>query len=281
MRKLLLLLFLVITIAVISPTAITSLQEIAKRAAPCNQPIHYRIETVDNRFGITREKFLEDVVKAESVWETPIGRDLFVYDPKGELSVNMIYDDRQSTSTEISKLKTQITQKAKSLEPQIADYQKRSAEFNQKVKDLNSEIDHWNQQGGAPQDKYAELKKRQEDLKNEADSLNALAKKLNISTDTFNSNVDNLNQEIGSFNNELQLRPEEGLFIGSDNRIEIYFYYTDQELVHTAAHELGHSLGLPHVDNKKAVMYQQTNQTISASPEDISALKVACKLVED
>lgn len=278
MRKLLLLLFLVTIIAVISPTAIASIQEIAKRANPCSQPIHYRIETVDNRFGITREKFLADIQKAEAVWETPIGHDLFVYDPQGELSVNMVYDDRQSASTKINTLKNQISQKEKSLEPQIADYQKRSAEFNQKIKDINGEIESWNKQGGAPPDKYDELKKRQEDLKNEADSLNALARQLNISADTFNSNVDSLNQQIGSFNNELQARPEEGLYMGGNNRIEIYFYYTDQELIHTIAHELGHTLGLPHIDNKKAVMYPQTNQAVLAVPDDVQALREACKI---
>ncbi|MBI3342519.1 matrixin family metalloprotease [Candidatus Curtissbacteria bacterium] len=278
MRKLAFLLFLVGVIAVLSPQAVASLQEIVKRLNPCTQPIHYRIETVDSRFGISHDKFLQDIQKAEAVWETPLGRDLFVYDPKGDLSINMVYDDRQTKSSQISKLENQLKLNEQDIKPQVADYQKRSAQFKEKVQNLNAEIAKWNSQGGAPPDQFQKLNQEQQDLKKEAADLNAVAKSLNLSADQYNSTVDNLNGQINQFNSELVTKPEEGLFLGSDNRIEIYFYYNDSELVHTLAHEMGHALGMQHVNTQKAIMFPQTTQTTAATQADINELKTACKI---
>lgn len=243
----------------------------------CDEPVHYRIDTVDPKFNLSRDDFSSSTAEAAQIWNEVLAKDLFVYDPKGNLSVNLIYDGRQSLTNQINQLEDTIQSEKQSLKPKISEYQKLSAEFKQKIADLNKTIEYWNNQGGAPSDEYQKIITKQQELKAEADRLNAMADNLNLSTDQYNTEVNKLNQTITTFNETLEERPEEGIFKGSENRIEIYFNINKDELVHTLAHELGHAIALPHNSNSKAIMYYKTNQNTSVSTEDIQALEEACK----
>lgn len=242
----------------------------------CDQPIHYRIDTVDGKFNLSKDKFIEDSKKAADVWNKAYGKNLLVFDPKGNLSINLIYDERQLLNSQINNLEGQINNEKGTLDPQIAQYQKDQISFQKKLVDLNNQIEAWNQKGGAPPDVYNQLIQKQKDLQAEADRLNAEAKNLNLTTQNFNAQINKLNQTIDIFNTAIEQRPEEGIFLGDQNRIEVYFYITQNELIHTIAHEMGHARGLEHTTNPKSVMYSKTNQTVIASKEDLDELKTIC-----
>ncbi|MBI2338327.1 matrixin family metalloprotease [Candidatus Daviesbacteria bacterium] len=243
----------------------------------CDKPIRYRLDTVDPRFNLSREDFLSDISHAAQIWSSAYGRNLFVYDPKGDLSINLVYDERQSLTTQISQLENKVQSEKQSLNPKISEYQRLSLEFKQKVDNLNKEVEDWNSKGGAPPEVYQQLIKRQQDLQKEAENLNALAGSLNNSTSNFNTQVDELNQTIDTLNSALEQRPEEGIYKGPENRIEIYFNTNKQELVHTIAHELGHALGIGHVGDPKAIMYLKTSKKVNPTQDDIQALKDVCR----
>ena len=57
----------------------------------CDKPIAYKVDTVDSKFNLSRDEFISDVDQATKIWENPSGKDLFVYDPKAELSINLIF----------------------------------------------------------------------------------------------------------------------------------------------------------------------------------------------
>ncbi|SRR5258708_850047 len=248
----------------------------SKASIPCEAPLHYKIGYIDQRFHVTSADFLSDAQQAADIWNNAAGKTILVYDQQAELSINLKYDQRQSLDTSISQQENSLQSQGNSIKPEISQYQQMVADFKTKAAALNSEIASWNQKGGAPADVFARLTKEQQDLQAESIRLNTMAKQLNLSSQNYNQEVGHLNQTIDTFNAALEQKPEEGLFDPQQNIITIYFSVTKQELIHTLAHELGHALGLEHVNNSKAIMYAYTNQFIVPTKEDVAALKSLC-----
>src|SRR3989338_10683635 len=130
----------------------------------CDSPIAYRIDTVDPKFNLSREEFAFDVDQATKIWEVPSGKDLFVFDSKGELSINLIFDERQSLTNQINQLEGEVKTNQQNLTPQISEYKKQSSELEVKLQEFKKEVSYWNSKGGAPEDVYNRLIQNQKDL---------------------------------------------------------------------------------------------------------------------
>jgi chaperonin cofactor prefoldin len=246
-------------------------------ASPCDSPIHYRIGTVDSRFDITREALQSDIDQADTIWSKVYGKNLFVYDPNAGLSINLVYDGRQSLTNKVSQLEGELDTNKTNLKSQIDSYKQQSQDFQQRLKELNQEIDYWNSQGGAPADEYDKLNVEQSQLRDEAQQLNQIAQRLNLTTDQYNNQVNQLNQTINTFNQALTKKPEEGLYNPQKNTIDIYFDSSQAELVHTLTHEMGHALGMNHVQDPRAIMNPYTNTYIIPTKDDIAELHTVCQ----
>ena len=242
----------------------------------CDYPILYKVGTVDNQFNLSNDNFLSDVKKAADIWNKAYGKNIFSYDPNGKLSINLIYDERQLINSNIITQEGQVNKTQSALDSQVAQYKKDAIDFKMKLIDLNNQIDFWNQKGGAPKDVYDQLIQKQKDLQTEADRLNSIAKNLNLKTESLNAQIGKLNQSVVTLNKVIEQRPEEGIYFGDTNRIEIYYYVTQNELVRTIAHEIGHARGLEHTTDPLSIMYPKTNQTIVPTKEDLSELNSVC-----
>lgn len=274
---------------------------------PCTEPIPYALGTFDTKFNISQKYFLSALSEAEAIWEKPYGKELFNYvpkiSPKDTLKVNLIYDYRQEATSKLASLGIVVentrasydTLKAK-FETLKVQYEKdknlfnaRVGAFNQKELAYEEDVNYWNKKGGAPEGEYQKLQATQATLQNESQQLqnmqrdiNNEASEINALIVVLNRLVDSLNLSVVKFNTTNTARGEtfeEGVYSsdGSNKEIDIYEFSNRDKLVRVLAHELGHALGLNHVADPKAIMYelnQGNNKTLTEA--DLDALKTKC-----
>ena len=102
------LLLLIFYIVVEKPTIIGDLESKYFPPAPCSVPISYKIGTFDTRFGISQSDFLSTVKQAGTLWGGAKNKKLFMYDTKGSLTINLIYDKRQQTTQQSALLQADV-----------------------------------------------------------------------------------------------------------------------------------------------------------------------------
>jgi len=270
---------------------------------PCTKPIAYSIGTIDPGFEVSQDDFLSVIGQAEKIWENPMGKNLFQYDPSSQFKINLIYDDRQQTTQEAKSMENQLS----SLElthnqaerdyasssaiskKEIDDYNKAIADYKNQLEKYNKDVKYWNEQGGAPEDEFNKLKKEKKDLDNSYSQLESQRKDLNALVNKTNSLAQKSNQIAQSYNSNLNTYKskfgearefDKGVYDG--NSINIYQFNDVSDLRLALAHEMGHALGIDHLTQPESIMYymmgEQNLESPKASEEDLGSLKDICNV---
>lgn len=283
------------------------LSSLENKYLPCSQPITYSIGSFDEKFGISKEEFLHVVSLAKETWEKSINKTLFTYTPNGnsDLKINLIYDTRQEATQKLKNIGITVSESKASyndlksrydimqadylklkteLESRIVLFQNRQNAYEKEVTSLNAkggasqaDYDRLNNEKNSLDTEFIKINKLQTDLNSEISNINALAIVLNRLVSSLNLEVNKFNTIGTSLGGEF----EEGTYQEgpSGREIDIYQFDNEGKLARVLTHELGHALGLEHLENPKAIMYRLNNGVNEKlTVDDITALKKRCGL---
>lgn len=263
---------------------------------PFDTRLRYQIAPVDPRFGLMQSEVMELTQQAADIWQSGTGKQLFVYDPKAQLQIKMVYDERQDNFNAFKKTQESLTY-TKNNNQRVNENLSNSREHLDRMHQsliqrqnlLAAEQQYLNQQrlnwsrieptnGDNRQrieQQYQQLQEKSYQLNSEIQYFNQMNNQFNQQINTHNQNIERYNLDVTMAKNRFPPREfHKGIFMGKE--IQVYQFESKDDLRLTLAHELGHALGLGHHADPKALMYpmlgEQNLQHFQLQPSDINLL---------
>lgn len=258
---------------------------------PFDTRVRYRIGHIDSRFGLSAEQVKQLTQRAAYIWQRDTGKTWFVYDENARLSINFIYDERQQYTIDYQKTQQHIHQMKMQHQNNTQSLQQTQSILNSEYESLQQQIINLQMEYHLLQSQLAQATPEQQpqlqiqlvELEQQERDLNERLASFESKRNAFNQQVQYHEQYAQQINSTIQqskikFKPREfhkGIFNGKE--INIYEFESEQDLVLTLAHELGHALDLEHNDEPTALMYpmaqEQDLENFRLKPADLAMLK--------
>lgn len=276
----------------------------------CKLPLTYQIAEIDPRFGISEDEVKIALEESSSKWSQVINRSVAEYSDTGDIRVDLVYDNRQKLFDDEISFKEKIRTKEREIRSleSIHDrlnrkFTKEETNFKEQEKEFRTELDSFNdwvkernENGGFLESEVSQYNNRKDEielsrkrLQDRSNELNTLSNRLNEKVDELNTLIDEKNRLVDLYNDKFS---GEKNFIqgqykrnGNDETIVVYQFKDRRELRLVLAHEIGHALGIGHVSNNEAVMYDHTKdqnkEKLQLTEDDKNAIIDICGSVEN
>ena len=264
----------------------------------CSKPIFYTLGSIDRRFGLSNEKILEELVEAEGVWEKFRKSNLFEYVKNAkdaDITIDFIYDIRQQELVSKQSLNANIDDyiiafrayenRVIAHNAKLAQYEERAKQYDDAFKMYDNAVSLWNNSSRTDESELSRLENEEirlrsflKSLKIESASVEQSEKSLNYEKDQIDKRKAEIEKIYGELSIPVNTEVEQGSWNSETKKVVIYRFQDNRELKWLLAHELGHVLGMEHVEYPRSVMHYliSSSPILSLSNDDVRELSRVC-----
>jgi Skp family chaperone for outer membrane proteins len=254
---------------------------------PCAVPLAWRLARIDTEFGVSAAQAASAVAQAAAMWEDRTGRTLFRHDPDDGFPIRLVYDERQARADDRSRREGELADERGRLDAEgealkrqgdrhaaaRARHNERRRALDERVDEHNADVRAWNERGDVPPDVAERLESASRSLEEERAALEDGLRTLQDELRALQDGVDRINRanaeharrsealgrafpsgttEAGEYREAVRMQGGRVEAVGRE--IRVYRFGSTDELELIVAHELGHALGLGHLEEPRAVM---------------------------
>lgn len=252
---------------------------------PCQNTITYSVGKVSPIYDLDESTLKSMLDEIDNAWSAAAGKDLFEYGSNSFLSINLIYEEEQRFLDKEQSIATRIEYEKMSYQNAEQELFKLKERYKQEKAEYDETIAKYNKMMEKPSTQIQnDVTRKAHEIEERRSNLNELAAQINEKVENANRISDRINELVADYKARFDTAKafNQGDYQKSitGGSINIYGYRNLGELKLVLAHEMGHALGLQHVQNPESIMYylmkDQSADQLTFTSQDTAALNNLC-----